>query len=173
MKLEGGKIYLKPSSVKYAEVYTKWINDPDVIRHTTIVPVTLEEEMKWLKKRETDKTEEVFSIFTKEDDTIIGNVGCHELDNPDRNFVLGIIIGEKEYWGKGYGTDAFKTIIKYMFDERNANKLSLDVFAGNKAAKHVYEKCGFKEVGKIKKMNPRTESEVECYKMELTRANFF
>lgn len=170
MKLEGEKIYLKPVSSEYAEVYRKWINDPDIIRYTTIVPLTLEEEKKKLKER--DKSEELFSIFIKEDDTIIGNIGCHNLDNADRNFVLGIIIGEKEYWGKGHGTDAFNTIIKYMFDEKNANKLSLDVFVGHDAAKRVYEKCGFKETGKIKKMNPRTGLEVECFKMELTRAKY-
>ncbi|MFC1655817.1 GNAT family N-acetyltransferase [Patescibacteria group bacterium] len=172
MKLNGNKIYLQPVSLKYVDVYRKWVHDKDVIRYTTINPPTREEQIKWIKERETSGVEEVFSIFLKKDDTIIGNVGCHNLDNPDNNFVLGIIIGEKEYWGEGYGTDAFKTVIRYMFEEKDANMVSLDVFVGNKSAQRVYEKCGMKEIKKITKTNEREKKEVECILMQVTREEY-
>lgn len=172
MKLEGEKIYLKPAALKYAKIYNKWTNDPDVIRYTTIMPGTLEDSKKWIKEKEKVNADEIFSIFLKEDDTIIGNVGCHNLDDPDNNFILGIIIGEKEYWGRGLGTDAFKTIIRYMFEIKNANTVSLDVFVANATAQRVYEKCGFKKIKKIKKPLERENMEVECILMQLTRDQY-
>lgn len=165
--LQGEKVYLTPVSLEHAKTYTKWINDPEVTRYTSIKPLSLEEEKKYIKKVQKSKTDEIFSIFSKDTDKLIGNVGCHNLEDPDQNFEMGIIIGEKDCWGKGYGTDAFKTAIQYLFNEKKAKKLTLDVCTENKAAIRVYEKCGFEEKNKFKKVFPRGGAEKDCYYMEL------
>jgi RimJ/RimL family protein N-acetyltransferase len=61
---------------------------------------------------------------------------------------MGIQIGEREYWGKGYGTDALRVLLRYAFDELNLARVSLSVLEGNVRAMRSYEKCGFKYEGR-------------------------
>jgi len=63
---------------------------------------------------------------------------------------VGIGIGEREYWGKGYGTDAMRTILHYGFDELNLHRVSLNVFEYNQRAIHSYEKAGFTIEGRMR-----------------------
>jgi len=63
---------------------------------------------------------------------------------------LGWILN-KNYWGKGYGTDAMKVLMKFIFEDMNMNKIRLSVFSFNERAKRCYEKCGFQVEGILKK----------------------
>ena len=166
MKLVGEKVYLEMSRVENAETYVKWIYDPDILRFTTIVPMDLEAETEYIKSRNPE-TDEVWSIYLKENDKLIGNVGAHKLDNPDKNFGIGIIIGEKDEWWKGYATDAFDVLIKYLFEEKGAKKLNLTVYPDNAAARAIYKKVGFKEIRHEKQPNKREGTEDEVIYMEL------
>ena len=163
MKLKGDKIYLKPISVKHAEVFLKWINDPEVNKYMIGLKIaqTIEEEIEWIKKIQDDPNEEVWSIFKKNNDKLIGNVGFHELDNSDHNFRIGIVIGAKEEWGKGYATDAFKVAKKYLKEEKNAKKINLTCHFNNAGAQKVYKKSGFEIKG-----TQKTNDE-DMYYMEL------
>lgn len=58
-----------------------------------------------------------------------------------------MIVGEKNYWGRGYGTEALSLLIKYCFNTLNLYRVELEVFEFNKRAIKVYQKCGFKEEG--------------------------
>lgn len=60
------------------------------------------------------------------------------------------MIGEKSYWGKGYGTDAMKAALKHCFKKLKLNKVSLTVFLKNKRAQGCYKKCGFKRIAYLK-----------------------
>ena len=60
-------------------------------------------------------------------------------------------MGDKEYWSKGYGSDALKLLIKFIFEEVNMNKIKLKVFSFNNRAIACYKKVGFKEEGILKK----------------------
>jgi len=58
--------------------------------------------------------------------------------------------GDKEYWGKGYGTDAMKVLMKFIFEEMNINKIRLGTFSFNERAIKSYQKCGFEIEGVLK-----------------------
>ena len=58
-----------------------------------------------------------------------------------------IYIGNLEYWGKGYGTQALKLLIEFAFNKINLHMLYLEVFSYNKGAIKTYEKLGFKKDG--------------------------
>lgn len=168
MKLEGEKIYLKPVVLESAEVFFKWVNDPIVNKYLALKPPeNLEGEIKWLKEVINNSKDLVFSIYLKENNKMIGNIGTHNLDDPDKNFTLGILIGEKEEWGKGYGTDAFKALIPYLFKKKGAKKLNLTVAKKNIPAQKVYLKAGFEFKG-TKKIENRTDGiKEEQFYMEL------
>ena len=61
---------------------------------------------------------------------------------------MGIHIGERDFWGKGYGTDALRVLLHYGFDELNLQRVSLSVLEGNARAMRSYEKCGFRLEGR-------------------------
>lgn len=64
-----------------------------------------------------------FVIETLADNKYIGGCGVNEIDWKNSKVVLGIFIGDKEYWNKGYGTDAMKVLTKFIFEQMNINKI--------------------------------------------------
>ncbi len=151
MRLEGGRVYLKPFTREYAEHWVRWTQDEDVIRYSVMRSYTMEEELEHLEEREKNKNayDQNFSIFIKENDKIIGNCGVHPSkikEFPDV-ITVGLVIGEKDEWGKGYGTDAMKTLLKYVKNKLNLREVYLSVDIPNLPAQKVYKKCGFEEVG--------------------------
>ena len=67
------------------------------------------------------------------------------------NCCVGIVIGEPEQQGKGFGNEAMKLIINYSFNTLNMNKISLEVVENNIAALNLYRKLGFIEEGRLKR----------------------
>ena len=90
-----------------------------------------------------------FGIFTKEN-KLIGGIDLRDIDNIQRTASLGIVIGEKEHWSKGYGTEAMNIILGYAFRELGLRRVSLTVFEYNPRAIHCYEKVGFVHEGRIR-----------------------
>jgi RimJ/RimL family protein N-acetyltransferase len=88
-----------------------------------------------------------FSVRTLEDDHLIGDVGLDGVHWLHGEAFVGIAITERDYWGKGYGTDAMRVILRYAFLELNLQRVSLDVFEYNPRALRSYEKAGFKHEG--------------------------
>jgi RimJ/RimL family protein N-acetyltransferase len=90
-----------------------------------------------------------FAIRALPEDKLIGTLGLDSVDWTSRNCWVGIGIGERDYWGKGYGTEAMRLALRFAFEELNLNRVSLDVFQYNERAIHSYEKAGFRHEGTI------------------------
>ncbi|MFC1696987.1 GNAT family N-acetyltransferase [Nanoarchaeota archaeon] len=150
VKLKGEKVYLGPVIKEDIEKYTHWLNDIDVTKYLmqTGQVITIENEEEWFERIIKKKEEKLFAIIDKETMETIGNVGLHDIDPINRTANFGIFIGNKEYWGKGYGTEAGKLIIDFGFNILNLNNIWLQVYGYNKRAVRAYEKIGFKEVGR-------------------------
>jgi RimJ/RimL family protein N-acetyltransferase len=91
-----------------------------------------------------------FTIRLLENDRIVGGIGLDGVDWAHRDSFVGIGLGEKEDWGKGYGTDAMKVILRYAFTELNLRRVSLDVFEYNPRGVRSYEKAGFSIEGRVR-----------------------
>ncbi len=100
----------------------------------------------WLEKDAEKRN--LFIIRTLSDDRPIGFIELDGIDWGARSGWIGIGIGPREDWGKGYGTDAMKILLKYAFEEMNLHRLSLDVFEFNPRAIRCYEKAGFRHEGR-------------------------
>ena len=149
--LSGKKVVLRPISETDISKMLKWINDPDVTQYIAVyMPVSENEEKQWVedlsKKRQTDL---VLGIETVKG-VHIGNIGIHKISWKDRTAEIGITIGDKNYWGKGYGSEAIFILIKYSFSTLNLRKLSLSVLGNNPRAINCYKKCGFRFEGRLK-----------------------
>ena len=139
-KIVGERIYLSPRNVEDVEIFTEWLNDfyvTDYIgrSHQTL---TLQEEKAYLEKNQDDKN--TFVIVDSRTDEMIGTIGLHSVDNINRTATLGIFIGDKNYWSKGYGTEAIQLILDFGFNYLNLNNIDLTLMEFNQRALKCYEK---------------------------------
>lgn len=81
----------------------------------------------------------------------IGTIQLYDFNQQDKSCKLGIRIGDKDYWSKGYGGDAVNTIVEYAFTSLDMFRVDLRVYEYNERAARCYEKCGFKHEGRTRK----------------------
>ena len=152
--IKGTRVELAPLDRKHIDVFLKWFNDPEITQYLLMYkPLTRDMEEEWfdnLKKRENDV---FFSILIheqndKKTEKIIGNCSIQNINSKNRACSCGIIIGEKEYQGKGYGTEAMEMLIEYGFNTLNVNRIELTVYEFNIRAYKSYLKVGFVEEGR-------------------------
>src|SRR5690349_11316823 len=92
----------------------------------------------------------VLGIAVRGTDALIGITSLHQIDGKNRRAVFAIVIGEKNEWGKGYGTEATALITGYAFETLNLNRVSLRVYEENERGIKAYEKVGFKKEGVLR-----------------------
>jgi len=144
--LSGGRVVLRPLEKEHLPRCVKWFNDPDVTHFLgRAEPLTMAEEERWFAEYRLKVDEEIYAIEV--DGNHIGNIGLHGIDRGNRKASLGIVIGEKEQWSKGLGTDAMNTVLRYAFGSLRLHKVNLDVIDYNERAIRVYERCGFVREG--------------------------
>ena len=84
------------------------------------------------------------------DGKFIGQCALFNIDTTSRTCELGITIGDKEYWGRGYGRECIQLLLKYAFQYRNYHKVFLRVHGSNQRAIRAYQVCGFVEEGRLR-----------------------
>lgn len=132
------------------ELYHSWRNDMDVMTSTNpfLDLYSLEDTRDFVENVILNSNlSKSYMIIEKENKVPIGITSLINIDYKNRNAECIIDIGEKEYWGKGYGTEALKILLDYVFLELNLHRVSLKVFSFNEKAIHLYKKLGFKEEG--------------------------
>jgi RimJ/RimL family protein N-acetyltransferase len=110
-------------------------------------PRTTKDEKEDMEKRAVNDNGFSFAIRALEGDKLIGFVGLWTGTWASAEGWLGIGIGEPDYWGKGYGTDAMRLVLRFAFHELNLERVSLEAFAHNTRAIRSYEKSGFRLEG--------------------------
>ncbi len=146
----GEKIQLAAIQREYLPKYVEWLNDWQVAQFLMpgiLAPFNLDDEKEWYENRHNKEGNYLFAILTLAENKLIGNCGLHQVDLKNRSAIFGIMIGEKDYWGKGYGTDATRTLIRYGFEELGLNRIELEVYDFNPRAIRAYEKAGFRRDG--------------------------
>jgi len=140
-----------------AKVESRWSNDSEYNRLASMRPSRpfSEKSMKdWYEKKNEHgpkPQDYFFSVRTLEEDKLIGYFSLFRVDLIHSEAWVGIGIGERDFWGKGYGTDMMKLCLQYAFNELNMHRVSLGVFAYNQRALRAYEKVGFRMEGRTRK----------------------
>ena len=134
--------------------YLSWLNDRDVTKYieTGIFPTSLEDLKSFYKKISKSKIDVMFAIVTKKGNKHIGNIKLGNINWVHRFAELGIMIGDKRYWGKGYGRESCRLVLEYALKRLNLNKVFLGVCVTHSSALKVYKKIGFKVEGRMRKM---------------------
>ena len=147
--LKGDTIDLVLLTEADATILTKWVNDAEVNRFLSMgaQPLTNEAEITFVQNAYKDDTHVVFGIWHKADRKLVGNTGFHQIDQLNQTASFGIVIGEKDYWSKGVGSEALNLMLSYAFAIRNLRNVTLSVYGSNPRAIRCYEKCGFAAIG--------------------------
>jgi RimJ/RimL family protein N-acetyltransferase len=144
--IEGKIINLRAQEMADLERNQRWINDREVTSFLTMrYQMSLAAEEQWMREHTRSPqsyANAAFAIETK-DGRHIGNCGIHEGTPETRSASVGIMIGEKDCWGQGFGTDAMRTMLRFGFEEMNLHRIQLDVYAFNERARASYRNCGF------------------------------
>jgi RimJ/RimL family protein N-acetyltransferase len=128
------------------ELFARWSNDSEFRRYQDSRPAMPESAGEFASRRdrtqETDRFE--FRLRTIDDDRLIGFVNLLDIEWSQRNAMLAVGIADREYWGRGYGSDAVELMLSYAFDELNLDRVDLNVWSLNPRAIRAYEKAGFR-----------------------------
>ena len=150
----GEKVALGPTMRSQIPTIYRWSNDfrVSVLSGDPLRPVTLESlygeyDRQNAKEEPTQKWVE-FSLYERTTMRFIGLTSLRRLDYRNRTATFGIIIGEKDCWHKGYGTEATKLMLDYGFTVLNMHNIELSSYAYNEAALKAYLKAGFREIGR-------------------------
>ena len=146
----GENVKLRPIEREDLPRYVAWFGDPEVRRHLTIyLPFSLGQEERWYERvlERLEGGDSVLLAIETMDGVHIGNIGLHAINWKDRSAELGIVIGEKTYWGCSYGTRAIRTLLRVAFEEMNLHRVFLRVDSDNTRGIRCYEKCGFQKEG--------------------------
>lgn len=153
--LLGKKLYLRPlEESDINQRYLNWINNSKVARflEVNLFPITKIELMAFYKQQKKSKIDIIFAIVAKNKDMHIGNIKLGNINYVHRYADLGIMIGERDFWDRGYGQEAINLLLNYAFNRLNLNKVILGVYGNHRAAIKCYRKIGFKVEGKIRKL---------------------
>ncbi|MBD7915645.1 GNAT family N-acetyltransferase [Clostridium sp. Sa3CUN1] len=149
----GKKVVLREFREEDIKIATSFINDYDIATMLTkqaIIPISKEAEEQSIRNRSKLNDNRIdFAIESIEEEKYIGNCSIVNIDYKNSNCVIGIKIGSKDDWGKGYGTDAINVLLKFIFFELNINKVKLTVYEYNERAINTYIKSGFNVEGRL------------------------
>ena len=150
LNIVGEKVALGPLRRDLLPVYTRWMNDFDVIRTLGVPlrPMTTQSEDAWLDRAIKDESDCHFTIYERATSRPIGNTSLNGIQHRHRTALFGLVIGEKDCWGKGYGTEVTRLMLDYGFNGLGLHNITLTVIANNERGLRAYTRVGFKLIGR-------------------------
>jgi [ribosomal protein S5]-alanine N-acetyltransferase len=151
--IEGARLYLR--EVRLSDVnedYYLWMNDPEITKYleSRFYPNSIEGLIEYVKNKLCDEDSVFFAIILKDGDRHIGNIKLGPINFIHKFADVALLIGEKDYWGKGYAVEAIRLVADYAFDQLNLHKLTAGCYDANIGSKKCFQKAGFSIEGRKK-----------------------
>lgn len=176
MLFESSRIRLRKMTKEDTELYHKWRNDLEVMQSTSpsldIYPLEATKEFVENVMLGSHAAKS-YIMVERENETPIGVLSLINIDFKNRNTECIIDIGEKEYWGKGYGKEGLKLLLDFAFYEMNLHRVSLKVFSFNERAIRLYTKIGFQKEGVSRQSLFRNGQWYDVIHMGLLQDDYF
>ncbi len=153
VNIEGKLVALGPFSKDLLPPFTRWINDFGSqlrVGFPSPGPVTAEFEAQWYDSVSTGTDRNTFVIRERDTMAAIGSTALHGVDMRHRCATFGIMIGEPNARGKGYGTEAARLMLDYGFTVLGLHSIDLTVAGFNLAGQTAYTRAGFRECGRLR-----------------------
>ena len=148
--LKGKKVLLRPIRRLDLANFVRWFNDPEVIQYLGVyLPMTEMAEEKWIEDlggaKAATQVNLMIEAVEEGGNRAIGELGLSSIHPKDHHATFGILIGEKEYWSRGYGTEAARLLINYGFEQLNLRRINSGVIAFNERSLRLHRRVGFSE----------------------------
>lgn len=151
MHLESKRIYLRPVQEVDASIMLEMTREEEIRYMTgTKADFTLEQIQAHINQVNNDSSRYDFAICLKENDQTIGELSVLDIDENDKKAGFRITMFSIELTGKGYGTEAIKIVLQFVFEKLHLNRLQLEVFSHNLRGIRAYEKVGFVKEGVLR-----------------------
>ncbi len=174
--LIGEKVRLIPvDAERDSKLFAGWRNNSEYLRLKDgdfALHFSIENLKNWMEENELSDDVAFFMIKIKEDTQVIGEIGLSGFQGKHSNAFVGISIGDPENWGKGFGTDAMRVILRYGFSMLNLHHISLSVFEYNPRGVKSYEKAGFKLEGVQRQFLNRDGRRWDMYRMGILKSEW-
>ena len=157
--IPGDRIRLRPVEREDLPRFVVWFADPAVRANLALYkPMSLAQEERWFDANLASSDTQAWAIDARSEAeeeawAHIGSCGYHEINWRNRSGEIGIVIGDRSYWGRGFGVDATRTLVRWGFDTLGLNRIYLRVYADNARAIRCYEKVGFSAEGRLRQDN--------------------
>lgn len=158
---QGEKIYLAAvDPAELGEAMARWGNDSEYMRLQDADPArrfSTTSYKSWIEKNLEENQNQGFwfTIRSCGDDRLIGDVSLWVVSWTHRDGFAGIGIGDRQDWGRGFGTEAMQLLLRFAFHELDLHRVSLNVFDYNPRAIRSYEKAGFHLEGRVRQAGQR------------------
>ena len=172
--LNNKRISLVPFEEKYITAeYKSWVNDNEVTEHLMGGAYYYnEEELYAYYKKNLDSSDIFFAIIENETQRYIGTARIYNINWINKTAVRGIMLGDKDVWGKGYGIEVINLISQYAFNTLNLNKLRSATLVENIGIHKVNQKAGYQKEGEGREEFYRNGTYHNIYYWGLTRADY-
>jgi RimJ/RimL family protein N-acetyltransferase len=172
-KLIGEKVYLSPVSTDDFELFMQWVNDMEITQYVSMSQRIFSELLEKDAIEKMAKSENNFTIVDLETDNAIGSCGYVSITEINRKATIGIWLGDKNYWSRGYGSDAMRLLLDFGFSVKNYNQMNLKVYSFNERAIRCYEKVGFKRQGVMRDDIIRGDKKFDSIYMDILASEYF
>ena len=177
--LYGQNIRLRAAERTDIPQFLRWINDPEVVANLeAYAPMGTVEEEGWfesMKSRPIDEHTLVIEVHLEGNNdnwVVIGNTSFFPIHPRARSVEIGIMIGEKDYWNKGFGTETMRIMCRYGFESLNLNRIWLRVLDTNPRARKAYEKAGFVYEGTLRQAEYKNGQYIDVHVMSVLRSDW-
>ncbi|HEX3178529.1 MAG TPA: GNAT family protein [Methylomirabilota bacterium] len=168
-------VILRPLSSGDAAVMAPWVNDDAVtyFMFTGQRPVTVDQLAESLRRQTEDPAHVVFFVCDRVSGAGVGTAGLYDINPTARKAEFRILLGAREFWNKGYGTEVTEALTFYGFDRLNLNKVWLGVTDDNKGGLRAYEKAGFRQEGRLRQELYRNSRYYDAIRMSVLREEYY
>ena len=151
-KLEGTLVVLRPHLPSNLKAFERWYSDADVARLTRYQdgPMRRDEIERFFAARVVGPDSLALAVHVRGTERLIGTCAFSQLDGDNGSALYHITIGEKDAWGRGYGTDATQLMLRHAFENLQLHRVALSVFEFNQRAIRSYRRCGFQVEGRAR-----------------------
>jgi RimJ/RimL family protein N-acetyltransferase len=170
----GERIFLGVLQRSDLPFFARWFSDLELTMYLGQpgMAFTPEQEEEWYERTVRERNDKTFAIIVRDGQRLIGNVSLMNIDQRRQRAALGIAIGDKESWGRGYGSEAVRLMCAYGFAFLNLYSVYLWVLGCNRRAHQAYLKSGFREAGRLRGGILFDGRRYDDILMEMTRDEF-